>query len=382
LKATIVEHVTGVYGFGEFNELVDVVFFSKEPKIIAERIEKLANGEVIDEIITLIKNMKIKDYNNFIFENSNLAKNVSKKLNINVNVVRPSEAGKFFRENIDKIITNVGFVKEEIRDLGHQVSMELTKKRIKKASEKRDLIVVNTIQTIDDLDKMLNLFSNRIREWYGLHFPELDRLIENHETYLSLVVNLRRKTNFNYENLKKNLPEKQAEHVSMLAKISMGAEFSNKDLDQIVVICKSMLGIYDVRKSLEKYLSLTIGEIAPNLSTLAGSLLGARLIALAGGLMNLAKLPSSTVQVLGAEKALFRALKSGTRPPKHGIIFQSSIFNKTKRWQRGKIARALAGKLAIAARVDAFNGKYLGNRLKLDLEKKVENIQKKNKKHH
>ena len=115
-------------------------------------------------------------------------------------------------------------------------------------------------------------------------------------------------------------------------------------------------------------------EVAPNTRAIGGSLLGARLLALAGGLLNLAKLPASTIQVLGAEKALFRSLKTKARPPKHGIIFQHPLIHDAKRWQRGKIARALAGKLAIAARVDAFNGEYMGDRLKADLEKRIDEI--------
>jgi nucleolar protein 56 len=115
-------------------------------------------------------------------------------------------------------------------------------------------------------------------------------------------------------------------------------------------------------------------EVAPNTRAIGGSLLGARLVALAGGLMNLAKLPASTIQVLGAEKALFRSLKTKARPPKHGIIFQHPLIHDGKRWQRGKIARALAGKLAIAARVDAFRGKYTGDELKADLEKRIAEI--------
>jgi nucleolar protein 56 len=116
-------------------------------------------------------------------------------------------------------------------------------------------------------------------------------------------------------------------------------------------------------------------EIAPNTRTLVGSLLGARLIAIAGGLNNLAKMPASTVQVLGAEKALFRTLKTGARPPKHGLLFQHTLVHDANPWQRGKIARALAGKLAIAARTDAFSGKYIGYRLQLSLEKRVKEIQ-------
>jgi nucleolar protein 56 len=118
-------------------------------------------------------------------------------------------------------------------------------------------------------------------------------------------------------------------------------------------------------------------EVAPNVKSLVGSLLGARLIAIAGGLSNLARKPASTIQVLGAEKALFRSLKTGTRPPKHGIIFQHTLLHDAKRWQRGKIARALAGKLAIAARSDAYGGRYIGQDLKANLERRIKEIEEK-----
>jgi nucleolar protein 56 len=100
-------------------------------------------------------------------------------------------------------------------------------------------------------------------------------------------------------------------------------------------------------------------------------------MSIAGGLENLAKMPASTMQVLGAEKALFRSLKTGARPPKHGVIFQYASIHQSPRWQRGKIARALSGKLAIAARVDAFGGDYMGEKLAKDLEKKISEIQEK-----
>ncbi|MFQ6074136.1 MAG: C/D box methylation guide ribonucleoprotein complex aNOP56 subunit, partial [Candidatus Bathyarchaeia archaeon] len=149
------------------------------------------------------------------------------------------------------------------------------------------------------------------------------------------------------------------------------------DLNQIQAICKNTLELYKARQTLESYLDTAMEEIAPNIQALVGSLLGARLIALSGGLRNLAKMPASTIQVLGAEKALFRALKTGTRPPKHGIIFQHTLIHEAKRWQRGKLARALAGKLAIAARTDAFSGKYMGDYLKANLESRTEEIKEK-----
>jgi nucleolar protein 56 len=128
---------------------------------------------------------------------------------------------------------------------------------------------------------------------------------------------------------------------------------------------------------MESYVDKTMEEVAPNTRAVAGALLGARLIAIAGSLRNLAMRPASTIQVLGAEKALFRSLKTGARPPKHGLIFQHALLHDAKRWQRGKIARVLAGKLAIAVRTDAFGGRYVGDALKADIDKRLEEIREK-----
>ena len=380
MKATIVECVMGVFGFGEANELLEKVFFPKDPREIAEKIGKIEAGKVIEEIAMLIEKLRGKGYTTFVFESLEMARNTREKLSIEVDVERPSEAGELLRGNLEKFAVDLGFVKraDQLREWVHKVSIELAKIRVTRAVEKRDLLAVQAIQTIDDLDKTLNLFMGRIREWYGLHFPELDRLIEKHETYARLVLNLGRRDNFTVENLEKEgLPKTKAEQVAEAAKASMGAELSEEDMKQIQAICRNTLGLYDARQSLEKYVDTVMEEVAPNTRALVGSLLGARLIALVGGLNNLAKLPASTVQVLGAEKALFRALRTGARPPKHGIIFQHSLIHEAKRWQRGKVARALAGKLAIAARIDAFSGKYVGDKLEAGLEKRIGEIEEK-----
>jgi len=378
VKATIIESVVGFFGFGETNKLIQAVLFPKDPMEIAERLRKIEAGEVVDEIIALIKGLQGKGYETFTFEEAEIAQKVREKMGISVEVVKPSEAGDLLRGNLDKFAVEVGFVKEpgEIREWIHRVSMELTKMRVKRAGEKRDLVAAQAIQTVDDLDKTLNLFMGRVREWYGLHFPELDRLVEKHETYARLVANLGRRENLTLENLKaEGLPQAKAEEIFKVAQKSMGAELEDGDMKQIQVMGKNTLALYDVRHSLENYLDSAMEEVAPNIRALAGSLLGARLIALAGGLGNLAKMPASTIQVLGAEKALFRSLRSGARPPKHGIIFQHPSIHEAKRWQRGKVARTLAGRLAIAARIDAFSGKDMGEKLKEDLEKRIKDIQ-------
>ncbi len=380
MKATIIECVMGIFAFGESNQLVEAVLFPKDAAAIAERLDKIETGKIVDEIATLVKSLQTKGYQQFIFERSELAANAREKLKIEAEAVKPSEAGELIRGNLAQFAVESGFAEgeDEVREWLHRVSMELTKLRVRKAAEKRDLVVAQAIQTIDDLDKTLNLFVGRIREWYGLHFPELDRLIDKHETYLRLVANLGRRENFTTESLtKEGLPKAKVQVTAEVAEKSMGAELQEQDLRQIQAMCKSTLELHDVRHTLEDYVDTTMGEIAPNIRALAGPLLGARLIALAGGLQNLAKMPASTIQVLGAEKALFRALKSGSRPPKHGIIFQHSLFHEAKRWQRGKVARALAGKLAIAARIDAFRGSPAGDKLKLDLDKRIKEIQEK-----
>jgi len=380
MKATIVECLMGALAFGEANKLVDHVFFPKDPLAIAERLGKIEAGKIIEEMVTLVEKLRGKGYTTFVFESSKTAQNLREKLKIEVDVEKTSEAGELLRGNLEKFAVDLGFVKrpEQLRDWVHRVSMELTKMKVKGAVERRDLLVVQAIQTIDDLDKTLNLFMGRIREWYGLHFPELDRLVDKHETYARLIVNLGRRDDFTVENLEKEgLPKAKAQQIAEIAAASMGADLSEGDMDQIRVMCKNTLELYDVRQSLEKYVDSVMEEVAPNIRALAGSLLGARFIALTGGLTNLAKLPASTVQVLGAEKALFRSLRTGARPPKHGIIFQHSLIHEAERWQRGKVARALAGKLTIAARIDAFSGKYAGDELKADLEKRSEEIKQK-----
>ncbi len=380
MKATIVECLMGVFSFGEANKLVGHVFFPKDPREIAERLGKVEAGKAIEEIVTLVEKLQGKGYTTFVFESSKIAQNAREKLKIEVDVEKPSEAGELLRGNLEKFAVDLGFVKrqEQLREWVHKVSMELARMKVRKAVEKRDLLVVQAIQTIDDLDKTLNLFMSRIREWYGLHFPELDRLIDKHETYARLIVNLGRRDDFTAENLEKEeLPKAKAKQIAQISTASMGADLSERDMDQIQAMCKNTLELYNARQSLEKYVDSVMDEVAPNIRALVGSLLGARLIALAGGITSLAKLPASTVQVLGAEKALFRSLRTGARPPKHGIILQHSFIHEAKRWQRGKVARALAGKLTIAARVDAFSGKYVGDELKVDLEKRVEEIKEK-----
>jgi nucleolar protein 56 len=378
MKAVIIQFPFGVVAIDEHGNLADKVLFSKKPLAAAKSIMKIESGK-ISEISSLLTTLQNRGYDVFVFENAGIANYVQRKLGVSVEVAKASEV-EALRGRMKQVAVKTGFAKDakELAAWNRNVSMELAKLRVKGATEKRDLVIAQAIQTLDDLDRIVNLFMGRLREWYGIHFPELDRLIEKHETYARLVMNLGYRDNFSFETLEKEgIPKERTEVTAKAAQTSMGADIAEHDLAEIQALSRNVLKLYELRKNMENYVDKTMEEVAPNTRAVAGALLGARLIAIAGSLQNLAMRPASTIQVLGAEKALFRSLKTGARPPKHGLIFQHALLHDAKRWQRGKIARVLAGKLAIAARADAFGGRYVGDALKADIDKRLAEIREK-----
>ncbi len=379
MKAFIVQFPYGVAAFDEKNSLVEKALFPKKAAAAAKSLLKTETGKLSDQLSSLVNLLKNAGYDTFVFENANLAQEAQRRLQITAEAAKPTETA-VLHAKMAEVALQSGFAadEQELSLWNRNVSMELAKLRIKGATGKRDLIVAQGIQTLDSLDQTLNLFMSRLREWYGVYFPELDRLIEKHETYSRLVVNLGDKESFTQEALEgENIPKERAALVAKAAESSMGADMAEGDLTQVKELAKNVLSFYELRKSMEDYVDKTMEDMAPNVRAVAGALLGARMIAIAGSLQNLAMRPASTIQVLGAEKALFRSLKTGARPPKHGLIFQHTLLHDAKRWQRGKIARVIAGKLAIAARADAFGGNYIGDILKADIEKRIEEIREK-----
>jgi nucleolar protein 56 len=370
----------GVLGFSEDGKVVASRLFPKDASKTAAKFLDTEAGRVVDELADVVNELKKKGFTTFIFENSETGQTVRDRFGVEIEVAIPSEMGENLRRNMLEYAVQMEFANnaQELAQWVHDVSMEMSQLKVRKATEKRDLMVVQAVQALDDLDKTLNLLSARIREWYGLHFPELDRLIEKHEVYVQLVNGVGKKEEYTQENLEKlGTSKSKASQLARAAESSMGGDLQGSDMEQIQALCRYVLGLYDERANLEKYIGEVMEEVAPNTSALAGATLGARLIAIAGGLMNLAKMPASTIQVLGAEKALFRSLTTGARPPKHGVIFQHTFIHGSKRWLRGKIARVFAGRLAIAVRTDAFSGSRVGDKLKADLEKRIEELQKK-----
>jgi nucleolar protein 56 len=377
MKAFIIQFPFGVVAFDEKKSLIEKALFPKKAQAAAQTLLKTEAGKLSDQISSLISLLKNLDYETFVFENGNLADGAQRKLKVNVEVAKPAESA-ILHSRMNEIAIDSGFVKDdqELSAWNRNVSLELAKLRVKGASEKRDLIVAQGIQTLDSLDQTVNLFMSRLREWYGVYFPELDRLVEKHETYSRLVKNLGNRESFTVENLEsENIPQEKSALVAKSAESSMGADINERDLMQVQLLAKDVDAFYELRRSMEEYVDQTMEDLAPNVRAVAGALLGARLIAMAGSLQNLAMRPASTIQVIGAEKALFRSLKTGARPPKHGLIFQHTLLHDAKRWQRGKIARVIAGKIAIAARADTFGkGHYIGDKLKADIDKRIEEI--------
>ncbi len=391
MRAYFVQNSLGVFAVDESGNVLDKALFGRDPASAVDAIGQIRSGKLPSEAAKLATRVAGKKPESLIAASQELAKaliasgiggvqiEVASKLGDQLLEKLQTEwdgRGEWLRkQNLDtKPLNDV----TEVRSFIRQVAMQIAKAQVAAAASKRDLYAVQAVRAIDDLDKSVNLFAGRIREWYGLHFPELDRLVEKHDTYIRLVANLGHRRNFTVENLEKeDLPKERCREIAQAAQHSMGADIADEDFEWLRSFCNDTLELSRYRTTAEGYVEGVMKTVAPNMTAILGSVLSARLVSIAGGLSNLAKMPSSTVQVLGAEKALFRSLKTGARPPKHGVIFQHAAIHQSPRWQRGKIARSLSGKLAIAARIDAFGGEYVGDNMRNALEKKIAEIQEK-----
>jgi len=204
------------------------------------------------------------------------------------------------------------------------------------------------------LDKELNTYAMRVREWYGWHFPELSKVIPDNILFAKAVKKMGNRLNALKTDFSEFLPSNLEEELKEASQVSMGTEVSEEDIENIIELCDQVISISSYREQLSEYLKNRMQAIAPNLTILVGELVGARLIAHAGSLLNLAKHPASTVQILGAEKALFRALKTKHETPKYGLIYHASLIGQTAPKYKGKISRVLAAKVALAVRYDAL----------------------------
>ena len=376
----VVSSLIGVFGVDRKGEVEEKVLFERDVEAATRSLSVLQCGEKTKQVEELVLSLKAKGFETFIFDDPRLGKAVGSSLGVKVEVRKAESLVSEFRARLAEIAVESGFVRTlaDFHRWVKEVTTLLTRSQVRKASGRRDLQIVQGVLTLDDLDRTLNLYAGRVREWYGLHFPELGDLVDKHETYLRLIHGFGRRADFETASLMEiGLTEGKSKAITEAASDSLGADVEEEDLTQIKSICDVTLKMYEARHSLESHIEEAMRGCAPNITGLVGSLVGARLLALAGGLERLARMPASTIQVLGAETALFRSLKTGSLPPKHGIIFQSPLIHQAERWQRGKIARALAGKLAIASRIDNFSDRDLGNQLRRDVERRVEEIHQK-----
>merc|ERR1711871_552986 len=241
-----------------------------------------------------------------------------------------------------------------MRQMTVGLSHSLSRHKLKFSPDKVDTMVIQAIGLLDELDKEINTYSMRIKEWYGWHFPEMSRVIPDNTMYAKVVKEMGMLKNAATADLSDILPEDLEENLKSAAQVSMGTEISEEDMENIELLCTQSLALQDYRTELYDYLKNRMAAIAPNLTVLVGELVGARLISHAGSLMNLCKQPASTVQILGAEKALFRALKTKKDTPKYGLIYHASMIGQAAPKFKGKISRVLAAKCALSIRVDAL----------------------------
>ncbi|KAL7645454.1 UNVERIFIED_CONTAM: hypothetical protein RMT77_003840 [Armadillidium vulgare] len=322
--------------------------------------------------------------------------NTGKKKSVTLGVCDP-KLGTAISESLGINVTHAGVVPELIRGirlhlthfikglnsasmkqtelgLGHSYSRGKVKFNVNRV----DNMIIQSIALIDQLDKDINSFAMRIREWYSYHFPELAKVVTDNYQYALCASYIKNRNLLNKDMFDK-LEEitgdsEKAQAIFDVARMSMGMDISPIDLLNIEVFAKRVASLAEYRQKLAAYLRSKMNAVAPNLSTLIGEVVGARLISHAGSLTNLAKCAASTVQILGAEKALFRALKTKGKTPKYGLIYHSAFIGKAAAANKGRISRYVANKCSIASRIDCFaevQTTVFGEKLKTQVEDRL-----------
>ena len=258
------------------------------------------------------------------------------------------------KAEMDKF-SNISKEMEEFIPLMHKNSIIATKNKVKE-SVKEDLMIVQAICNVDEIDKTSNIMAKRLREWYSYYLPEFSDSMPDNEKFVEITIkkgknDLLREMHLDSEN-------------------SMGADLPKEDVDEMIELAKTIQEMYRLREKHTKYLERIMDRLCPNLTAIAGVFIGAKLFSIAGSLEKLSKMPGSTIQVLGAEKAFFRHLKTGAKPPKYGFLINHPAVTNADRKDKGKAARMVADKLAIAAKVDFFRGDFIGDKLRKMIEKR------------
>ncbi len=339
MKAYLAKSFIGILVTDEQGKVILYRKFPKDPKKIA----RLLESKELEK--RLVKDLKEKGYTEVIAEYDIEGARVE----------FPNVAGVILRRDLENIAIKNNFAKnkKELRKILQKVAIGICAERFRKLP--RDRVAIQVIEAIEDLTKIYNLLYERLVEWYGLYYPTAARQVRNLDKFVDGILH------------------------DKFEKDELGLEFNERDIAYVKRYAELASNVKKTMKDLAKYLEDVMNEVAPNITKLISAKLGAKLLSTAGSLEKLAMMPASTIQVLGAEKALFRHLRSGAKPPKHGIIFQYPEIRNAGRKERGKIARILACKLSIAARADCFTHEDIGDKLKKELEERIREIKKKNK---
>ncbi|XP_060843193.1 nucleolar protein 58 [Rhopalosiphum padi] len=277
------------------------------------------------------------------------------KEKFNISCVSSSSAAdllRCIRSQFENLL--VGLPKKDLTAMSLGLAHSLSRYKLKFSPDKIDTMIVQAIGLLDELDKEVNNYIMRCREWYGWHFPELGKILTDNLEYVKTIKTLGMRENAKSIDLSSILSPALEDQVKTAAEISMGTEIAEDDIQHIVQMCDEILDISTYRTSLSDYLKSRMMAVAPNVTVLLGDLVGARMLAQGGSLVNVAKMPASTIQLCGAEKALFRALKKKHDTPKYGLIYHSSLVGRATAKVKGRMSRMLAAKVALAARFDAF----------------------------
>eukprot|EP01025_Chloroclados_australasicus_P028956 TRINITY_DN28770_c0_g1_i6.p1 TRINITY_DN28770_c0_g1~~TRINITY_DN28770_c0_g1_i6.p1 ORF type:complete len:522 (-),score=109.68 TRINITY_DN28770_c0_g1_i6:376-1941(-) len=338
-------------------------------------------SEALQGAAALVEQSVDKDLKKFLKKNaagdklavldSKLAGVIKDKLGLNVesnNAIL--ELSRGIRNQLGGLLGGLSTHDFKTMQLG--LSHSLSRHKLKFSPEKVDTMIVQAIGLLDELDKELNTYAMRVREWYGWHFPEMGKVITDNIMYAKIIKVMGMRDNAPDTDFSAISLDEDDEHkLKEAAFVSMGTEISEQDLMRIQDLCNQVIDLSEYRAQLFEYIRNRMNALAPNLTVLVGELVGARLIAHAGSLINLAKQPASTVQILGAEKALFRALKTKHETPKYGLIYHASLVGQSNPKNKGKISRILAAKCALAVRYDAL-GEEPDSSVGMEAREKVE----------
>ncbi len=351
MKAYIGYCVVGVLAFDENGRLVDKEFFDKNAKRISDNLNAIKNN-FIGEEKRLLERLGRKGYTLFY---GAYPKSGDITIEMDPDGMGENNAKSVFRETALK----EGWAESQagLNKILAAVGMESSKTGLRNTN--KDRIGMRVVGMMDELDKDINILSEHMREWYGLYFPEANGLLKDNEKFAEFVATKTSRDSFERNGKKLDIE-------------SAGMDFDAGDLENARDAASVLLSMFKERKNLEIYLGGLGKQIIPNTSVIAGPTLAFKLIAQAGGLDKIAKLPSSTIQLLGAEKALFRFLKKKGKAPKHGIIFYHPAVISAPIPLRGKIARIVASKITLAARVDLYSGRDMSVQMKGELDGLIE----------